>query len=141
MPVAVVTGASGGIGRAKASELRTGVCVELAGFVPGGQVTLSAVSHVPCDQPHRGEVFGSLRHPAAASVAWPGDLEVAGYAESECLARFVPAIGAPYESSVLDFTALGPTEEGWEDGDRAIVCIAYGTDGLPLTGTVLGSAR
>jgi hypothetical protein len=126
---------------ARPSELRTGTCVELAGFVPGAPVSGDTVTPVPCEQPHRAEVFGSLVHPAAEDVDWPGDLEVAGYAESECLARFVPAIGAPYESSVFDFTVLGPTEDSWNDGDRAIVCIAHGTDGLPLTGSVLGSAR
>ena len=56
-----------------------------------------------------------------------------------CFSAFEPYVGRSYQTSVIDFNWLIPTEESWSLGDREVVCIAFHMDFEQLRGTVRGS--
>jgi hypothetical protein len=105
-------------------------------------VGTSSVSAVGCDEPHDGEVYVVLEHPADAGEDFPGDNVVAAFADGQCFPRFEGYVGRRYAESALDYTIIYPTEEGWERiDDREILCVLVTLDGSRLTGSSRGSGR
>jgi len=97
---------------------------------------LTQVPVVPCEEPHRYEVVGSV---LVADTAGPGDgLEQAALAA--CSGPYDRYIGLPPEESELRPAVLTPTEEGWDGGDREALCLV--TDpAASLIGSVAGAGR
>lgn len=122
-------------------ELRVGDCfnnADLAGS-DEAEVEVSGVDGVPCSEPHAFEVYAVADYTGAT---YPATEEQFGAAFSEvCVPPFESYVGLPYADSVLWASAITPTEEGWNSGDREFVCHLF-EDGAPmLTGSQRGANR
>lgn len=69
------------------------------------------VPGVPCSEPHDNEIFAAFD---LEPGAWPGEEAVSELADTGCMERFEPAIGAIYDESVLVVSHLVPTQQSWE---------------------------
>ena len=61
-------------------------------------------------------------------------------AQNLCIARFDEFVGISYEESVLDVGFLTPTEQSWNDGDRAVLCTVY-DPAEEISGSLRGAQR
>jgi hypothetical protein len=122
-----------------ALELEQGSCVVDAPFTEGEPVEVINVATIGCTEPHQAEVFAVVQLPQQRGQPFPGDA-LAPQARDECLSRFEAFVGIAWTDSELDFVSLRPTEDSWDQGDRAIVCVVFRPDGQDLVGTVMGAA-
>jgi hypothetical protein len=90
------------------------------------------VQTIECEQPHAGEVFSVLTMPEGD---FPGQPAIDEYADkcSPELATYSPEAIA---DDSVQLYVLYPTAETWDQGDRAVTCIA--TLDPPRTGTLNG---
>ncbi len=105
-----------GKGTVTATDVKVGDCLK---EIPGS-IRVLTVDTVGCDQAHAGEVFAVLLMPDGD---YPGQSAVEEY-QNKCepeLASYAP--GAITDDSVQLYV-LYPTTETWEQGDRAVTCIA-----------------
>jgi hypothetical protein len=133
--------ASGAIvsgGNVGAFAIQLGDCFDdtpASGADDSGEVT--SLPGVPCAEPHDNEVYAVFD---VDYEAFPGDDVMGQLAFDECLARFEGFVGAVYEDSSLDITALYPSSQSWgAQGDREVVCAVYDMNLGKLTGSVEGS--
>ncbi|WP_260761675.1 DUF4190 domain-containing protein [Mycobacterium sp. SMC-4] len=126
--VAIVIYSLSGSGNVTATDVAEGDCLA---EIPEGDRVLR-VQTVDCAQPHAGEVFAVLTVPDGQ---FPGDAAIAAYHEQcgPALESYSPA--AVTDDSVQLYV-LYPTEQTWDDGDRAVTCIA--TLDPPRTGSLRG---
>lgn len=89
---------------------------------------------IPCEEPHDLEVYAALDLPDGE---YPGE-EVYEQADLECVEEFEIFTAESYEESPLDFLSITPNEEGWEAGDREVICLLYDVAGEKLTGSARG---
>lgn len=102
----------------------------------GGEV--SSLPGVPCSDPHDNEVYAVFD---VDYDSFPGDDRMGELAFEACLARFETFVGVPYDTSVLDITALYPSTDSWRvQDDREVVCAVYDMNGAKLTGTAKDTA-
>ena len=73
-------------------------------------------------------ILGVVDGDAISDAAW-----------DECLSSFEDFVGVPYGDSALYLYWLTPTVEGWNAGDREVVCLVYVPDGKNLVGSAEGS--
>lgn len=120
------------------TDLVVGDCVTGAPFAgdPAAEATDAQV--VDCAGAHDGEVVGLVTHPQGPSDPYPGQEQVASYAEEQCAIAFEAYVGTPYGESPLSMLSLWPTEDSWARGDRESVCVAF-QEGTPLTGSLAGA--
>jgi hypothetical protein len=117
-----------GKGTVTATDVKVGDCLK---EIPGSTRVLT-VDTVGCDQPHAGEVFALLVMPEGD---FPGQSAIEEY-QNKCepeLASYAP--DAITDDSVQLYV-LYPTAETWEQGDRAVTCVA--TLDPPRTGSLKG---
>jgi hypothetical protein len=134
------TGATDAGQPATAFDVAEGDCLNL----PDGTETTEVftVRTVTCEEPHDIEVYALVTHPAGSEEPYPGDDDVAQFADDECLGRFADFVGVAYEDSALDVFYLYPQEESWTKlDDREVACGVVSVDGSPLTGSMRGSGR
>ncbi|MBA3361451.1 MAG: septum formation family protein [Acidimicrobiia bacterium] len=93
---------------------------------------------VSCNGPHEAEVYEVLEYPEAS--AYPGDDLIADWAEPQCYAQFEPYTGVPYPDSALEFGYLFPSAQGWQVGDREVICYLFDPSGDDLTEPVAQAA-
>ena len=96
---------------------------------------ISDLPAVPCAEPHDNEVYFLFD--------LPGDefpVDVDQLADDGCFAQFATFVGAPYETSVLDYFPIQPTVETWAEGDREVICSVFEPE-VQTTGTLAGAAR
>jgi hypothetical protein len=91
-----------------------------------------------CTEPHDGEITADVM---MAAGPYPGDRQAGRTAQTRCDIEFGTYIGRPADGSELESSFWHPTEESWDEGDRLVVCAAYGPGGDQLTSTVKGSKR
>ncbi|KQS17669.1 septum formation family protein [Frigoribacterium sp. Leaf186] len=93
------------------------------------------VETASCDEAHDEEAYlvGELD-----GGEFPGGLEVFDEASAQCDAAFADYVGASYDESLVDYGVLAPTEKGWDDGERSVVCYLY-TYGTTRVGSLAGS--
>lgn len=106
--------------------------------------TEAITTKVPCDGPHRHEVFATHVHPARFGDPWPGDEALQRYAIRLCYADFEAFTGVIYELSRLSIGALTPPKANWDDARaryRGIQCYVTGPADEPLTGSMRGAKR
>ena len=122
-------------------ELEIGDCVDYPDALDRRAATeeLLSVDAMPCDVRHQAEVIASVVHPGGSDDPFPGEDELFDFGVDQCLARFEPLVGIPFAESALDIRVMTPLSEGWDDGDREILCIAERVDGRPLEESVIGS--
>lgn len=116
--------------------LRVGDC--LTSFAAFEGTDVMTVPTGPCAEPHEVEVFARTVLPAGS---FPGVAAVQSSAEEFCMAEFGDFVGTPWEDSVLDFSSLTPSQDGWERlDDRELLCLILDPEG-PVTGSLEGAAR
>ena len=117
-----------GKGTVTATDVEMGDCLK---EIPDDTRVLT-VKTIGCDESHAGEVFAVLQMPEGD---FPGQPAIDKYADkcSPALASYSPA--AMTDDSVQLYV-LYPTAETWEQGDRAVTCIA--TLDPPRTGSIKG---
>jgi hypothetical protein len=89
---------------------------------------------VSCEQPHQAEVYHVVQHPDVS--LYPGDDEMAEWAEPQCYSRFESYTGVSYQDSALEFGYLYPSPGGWQAGDREVVCYLFDPSGDDLTAPI-----
>lgn len=131
--VAVIVGAVSlyfwiGQGTVTATDVEMGDCLS---EIPGDTRVLT-VKTIECAEPHAGEVFAVLQ---MSGDEFPGQAAIDTYADkcSPELANYSPS--AMTDDSVQLYV-LYPTAETWEQGDRAVTCIA--TLDPPRSGSIKG---
>ncbi|MFI5506766.1 septum formation family protein [Mycobacterium sp. NPDC051804] len=117
-----------GQGTVTATDVEMGDCLS---EIPGDTRVLT-VKTIDCAEPHAGEVFAVLQMPGSD---FPGQAAIDTYADkcSPELASYSPS--AMTDDSVQLYV-LYPTAETWEQGDRAVTCIA--TLDPPRSGSIKG---
>lgn len=111
----------GGCGRTPYRAMEVGECLPASAEVVG--VREPDPPRVPCSSAHRYEVYAVEQ--MGLSGDWPGADEVDAAAKELCYARFERGTGhdpLTLSDGVLVLT-IGPTEDGWDDGDRAVECL------------------
>ncbi len=126
-------GESGPSGDVDVFDLEVGVC--LADFQDSTE--LETIEASSCSEPHSDEIFASGSIPDGD---FPGMDVVEATAQDLCIAKFDDFVGTPYEASVLDVGYLTPTEESWNDGDRAVLCTIY-DPAEEISGSLRGAKR
>ena len=126
-------------GNVDAFTMRVGDCFDdtaALGSEVGGEV--SSLPAVPCADPHDNEVYAIFD---VSFDAFPGDEAMGEAAFAQCLERFEGFVGSTYEESVLDITALYPSDRSWSvQNDREVVCAVYDMNLNKLTGSVKDTA-
>jgi hypothetical protein len=112
-----------------------------ASAVPAAPSTESdaveAVMVVPCVEPHDFEVFYSFN---LTDGPYPGVESIEEQWVDGCLAQFEDFVGASFDDSILDISAIYPTEQTWNDmDDREVLCSVTAVDGSLRTGSARNS--
>jgi hypothetical protein len=117
-----------GRGTVTATNVAVGDCLA---DIPDGSRVLT-VKTVSCDEPHAGEVFAVLNMPDGD---FPGQAAVERFSDGcgPALNTYAPAIVGDPSIGVY---VLYPTQDTWDQGDRAVTCIA--TVDPPRTGSIKG---
>ncbi|MCB1004618.1 MAG: septum formation family protein [Acidimicrobiales bacterium] len=131
------TTAAGGGAATPVTDLVTGDCLTGPPVTGAPATETTDVTVTDCAGGHDGEVIGVVTYTQGPEVAYPGQEQVAAYADEQCPVAFEAYVGVPYGNSSLALLSLWPTEASWSGGDREAVCVAYEPD-TQLTGSVQG---
>ena len=111
-------------------DLMVGDCL-----AAGTDLRLPVLPLVSCADSHSLEVF--VVDPGwSAADAYPGRMEIRRRADELCVAAFAPFVGARFDESIHSLATITPLPEGWEAGDRTIICLAEAY--LPVRGSLAG---
>jgi hypothetical protein len=127
----------GGCSLLGSSTATVGDCVDL-------EVDATVVTELEgfeCSKEHDAEIY--FEGDVTADGAYDG-AAVEQEAIDLCLAGFQEFVGVEYFTSALDVYYLYPQQEGWDTGDRSVLCAVYTPDaetgGLTrTTGSLEGS--
>ena len=103
-------------------SLRAGDCLR---DVP--EEVHGSLDAVPCDRPHRVQVVATFALP---SGEYPGRGAVARAAGGGCAARLTTGLVERIDDGELDTAYLYPLPDSWRFGERDVVCLVTGVDGL-----------
>lgn len=105
-----------GQGTVTATDVEMGDCLS---EIPGDTRVLT-VKTIDCAETHAGEVFAVLQMPGGD---FPGQAAIDTYADkcSPQLASYAPSA---MTDDTVQLYVLYPTAETWEQGDRAVTCVA-----------------
>lgn len=96
-----------------------GECVQMDGLQ---SAQVDEIPTVDCGQEHDGQVVHKFDAPDGD---YPDTDEWQTIIREGCIAGFEDYVGQSYEESTIDLQDLSPTEDGWKDGDRSVLCIGY----------------
>lgn len=99
--------------------LRKGTCFTVADL---DAEYVGVVVARSCDAPHDKEAYASTTIPGDD---FPGYLAIGARVYATCERAFADYVGADYDESGADFGGLAPTERGWADGERDLVCFTF----------------
>ena len=105
-------------------------------FIAPVAAEIDTIARYECTEPHDDEVYAIFD----VKVESFNFGEIGAIADKTCIGRFEDYVGIPYEDSIYEYSWLAPTAQSWDEGDRAVTCIAYQVN-KRLTESVLGSAR
>jgi hypothetical protein len=118
---------AGGLG---AFVIEVGDCVQ----VPE-ETMVASVEGVPCNQPHDAQAFAEHQ---LLGDEYPGDSAIENDAYEGCVDRWRSSIGTVWEDDkTYDLFTLTPTQESWEQDDRAVTCFVVRIDGAKMTADLL----
>jgi len=117
-----------GKGRVTATDVKVGDCLK---EIPGNARVLT-VDTVGCDKSHAGEVFAVLLMPEGD---YPGQSAIEEY-QNKCEPELSSYPPAAITDDSVQLYVLYPTAETWEQGDRAVTCVA--TLDPPRAGSLKG---
>lgn len=121
------------------TDLVAGDCVNGSAFSADSTGETTEAQVTDCTASHDGEVVGVITYTEGPEAAYPGEDQVAAYAEQQCAIAFEAYVGVAYGSSPLSMVSLWPTEDSWSSGDREAVCVAF-DPAAPLTAPVGNAA-
>ena len=115
--------------------VQEGDCVNF----PEDDTAIQSFDAVACEEPHDGEIYELFD--ITGFDEYPGDAEISTQAGEGCRSAFESFVGIDYDSSVLFFTFLSPSQGTWNDfDDREVICIITPAEGEPqLTVSVEGA--
>ncbi len=115
-------------GTVTATDVKVGDCLK---EIPGSTRVLT-VDTVGCDETHAGEVFAVLQMPDGN---FPGQSAIEEY-QTKCEPELTSYAPDSITDDSVQLYVLYPTAETWEQGDRAVTCVA--TLDPPRTGSLKG---
>jgi hypothetical protein len=107
-------------------EIGAGDCVD---EVPPADSFVVALPVVDCGRPHDAEVFGRTRMRFPGDAPFPRQSQFDAVGSRQCSDHFMLYTDDRHDTRDFDLYVVNPTEEGWADGDREIVCIAIAETG------------
>ena len=113
------------------TDLKVGQCIQ----VPDSSQVGSVVT-TECTEEHTGEVYYIL---TLTQDTLPSRAEIEKLTSDTCDDNFEAYVGSATNETELDVTAMFPTKNSWDKGDRDIVCIVIPAEGKTLTQSVKGS--
>jgi Septum formation len=126
-------------GNVTVDDLRAGDCFNQAEFASSEEVEVSDVDGAPCTEPHAFEVYVVANY---GGEVFPGTDSQFRVAFGEvCVPPFEDYVGIPYADSMLWASAITPTEEGWNAGDREFICYLHEERATMLSESQRGAAR
>jgi hypothetical protein len=141
--VILLAGGLGSLGeRTPLTEVAVGQCFDgiqasdFSGDAP--QLDLAAllgVTLVDCSMSHQGELIGRVFY---GGGTFPGDQQMEAFAVDSCRDAFQDYVGRSFDLSALEMTYFYPQRASWNQGDRAVECIAHPPPGV---GKESGSVR
>jgi hypothetical protein len=84
---------------------------------------VEAVAAVPCEETHTGEVVLVDDEFFAAESEYPGDEVIQSRSYEACVKALEEYTGKSYADSPIDTFPYTPTEDGWANDDRGIICV------------------
>jgi hypothetical protein len=99
---------------------------------------IDEVELIDCAEPHQSEAFLAFDAPEGL---YPAAADFAQMAFDQCAGDpFTQFIGAPYDPAAnLQIFYYAPLEEGWDLGDRELLCYVANADGTVIEGSAEGS--
>lgn len=126
-----------GAGTLNIIDVRVGDCFDLNDGPDIEEV--GEIRAIPCDEPHTFEAYSAKD---LADGPYPSRTTLDAESEAACLPSFETYVGRDFQTSELYVTTFEPTPEGWEQGDRGILCVISTENAeTPLTGSVRNSGR
>lgn len=119
-------------GEVEALDLQLGDC-----FNDPASAEIEKVDVVPCSTDHDFEVYHVFQLPDGE---YPGPERLEEQWIQGCLPEFEPFVGASFDESVLDISAIFPTNQSWDDlNDREVLCSVTAVDSVPRSSSAQGS--
>lgn len=112
---------------------------EVGACLQAESVTGTEVAQIPtvdCSDEHDAQVVVTFE---ARDGDYPDDAEWEQIVVDGCLGGFEDFVGVPYEESQLELQDLTPSQDGWDAGDREVICVAFLVDGSQTTESFEGS--
>ncbi|WP_085101141.1 DUF4190 domain-containing protein [Mycobacterium paraense] len=103
-----------------AQDIKVGDC--FAELPTGNRI--ASVNTVSCDRPHAAEVAGVVTIPDGP---FPGDAGFSAY-NKECKETLASYSATALLDPGVDLAVMKPTQDSWQHGDRAMVCVATFTN-------------
>lgn len=99
---------------------------------------IDEVELIDCALPHQSEAFLAFDAPEGP---YPAAADFAQLAFEQCAGDpFTEFIGAPYDpAAALQIYYYAPLEEGWDIGDREMLCYVADVNGAVMEGSAEGS--
>ena len=115
-----------------AGELKVGDCFD----DPAGVSVVTDVQHHPCTESHTAEVI-FLGNLTGDDATYPSETAIDTYVEASCLPAWNAYTGKDFQTeTVLGLGYYVPSDDGWKDGDRGVVCYTVREDGAAMTSSV-----
>src|SRR3954454_3954770 len=118
------------------NSLQVGDCID----DPGSTTEITDIQHQPCTEPHDGEVFALVTHPAANGAAYPGKDAFRDLVVQQCLPQVQVYTGRTLDeidAAGLTYAWFYPTTDSWTNAnDRGITCYIARSDETKMTGSV-----
>ena len=94
---------------------------------------MSSIQHLPCTEPHDGEVF--VVRDYAGGDAYPTVDQLRAWVAAECIAKDFPAYtGASYDDrDDVTVAFFYPPEDAWANGQRTMICYLNPNGGATVT--------
>lgn len=119
-----------------AGDLSVGECFDEP---PQEAQEVEDVQRRPCNEAHTAEVVfvGDI---AGATDTYPSEDQFLDAVSNQCIPAFNAYTGRDYDTDQeLDIGYFIPTAEGWNIGDRELICYAVRVDAAPMTQSVKSS--
>ena len=108
---------------------------------PGVQTTIGPVNPADCAAPHALEAYYVGTAYVGLGEEYPLLDVLDDVAITECEKRFESFVDAEWQTSELDFWWLTPSQEGWEQGDRELICLVGDYEKALTSGSLVGAGR
>ena len=97
------------------------------------------ITTVDCRAEHDEEVTARTSLPK--THGWPGDKAVEDAASATCRTAFEKYVGISYDDSRLELSFYSTDKDGWNSGDRTLICTVYDPSAPNLTESLKAAAQ